>query len=85
MSSADYASAISLNPFEIRASVQLQRVLIRTVRLSLNPFEIRASVQLTKHGPFAVDENVSIPLKSGHRFNLCYTAKPVQKITSQSL
>ena len=58
----------SLNPFEIRASVQHPKSLIKTGCTRLNPFEIRASVQ-RGHGLNASHETVSIPLKSGHRFN----------------
>ena len=37
---------------------------------SLNPFEIRASVQRRTFTGYAGKPLVSIPLKSGHRFNL---------------
>ena len=40
-----------------------------TMLSSLNPFEIRASVQLAAMQQDKKRDKVSIPLKSGHRFN----------------
>ena len=59
----------SLNPFEIRASVQRKTGVKVTQVSGLNPFEIRASVQQTAKTAKAAAKKVSIPLKSGHRFN----------------
>ena len=59
-----------LNPFEIRASVQPEAKANAANPACLNPFEIRASVQ-PGNGLNAPHEAwVSIPLKSGHRFNV---------------
>ena len=42
----------------------------------LNPFEIRASVQHKVSKAIELLRDVSIPLKSGHRFNFCPPASP---------
>ena len=69
---------IRLNPFEIRASVQPKGPgEPRHHRRSLNPFEIRASVQLQELRNIASADWVSIPLKSGHRFNRGWQGTPV--------
>ena len=65
------ATATGLNPFEIRALVQLVARRNSRVAQRLNPFEIRALVQ-SKAGNTINLHRVSIPLKSGHWFNFTF-------------
>ena len=71
---------LGLNPFEFRASIQSTTGWPSLVRHSLNPFEFRASIQ-SMPARARPRHAVSIPLNSGHRFNLCCQAGYARRVS----
>ena len=55
---------LSLNPFEVREVLQVNKQPKAYVLLCLNPFEVREVLQ-DQASPFTPEAEVSIPLKSG--------------------